>query len=76
MKALVLNEHGDLLYWVEAPEGVSRIEVAGAVAADGAPVNVRRFRVSQSKKNLARAARVELSPLRKMEYRGSVVFIE
>lgn len=76
MNALILNAQGDILFVADVPEGVTRIEVAGAVTTDGAPVNVRSFRVSRSKANWKRAERMDIERLRKIEHRGTPFYIE
>lgn len=76
MNALILNAQGDILYTADVPEGVTRIEVAGAVTIDGAPVNVRTYRVSRSKANWKRAGRMDIERLRKSEHRGIPFYIE
>lgn len=52
---VVLNSYGDLL-WLAVTDQRS-IEVAGAMTIDRDPVNVRTYKTSISKRNLASARR-------------------
>ncbi|WP_133178995.1 hypothetical protein [Shewanella decolorationis] len=56
MKAALLNRNGAVIGEVfEAPEKGNTIEIAGAFTIDGSPVNVKKFKISRSKANLAKA---------------------
>ncbi len=70
MKALVINSQNDILFSVDVAEDVREIEVAGALTIDGAPVNRRTYRVTRSKANFARAARMEVDTLIRHSYNG------
>ena len=76
MNALILNTQGDILFTADVAEGINRIDVAGAVTIEGAPVNVRTFRVSRSKANWKRAERMDIDRLTKREHRGEKFYIE
>lgn len=54
MNAVIINNKNDIIATVSGFEG-REIEVAGAITIDGAPVNVRTYRVSRSKANIERA---------------------
>ena len=45
-----------MIFSAVVPEGIGEVSVAGAVTTEGAPVNVRAYRVSRSKRNLGAAA--------------------
>ena len=55
-RAAIINDQGQVLFSAAVPEGIGEVSVAGAVTTGGAPVNVRVYRVSRSKRNLGAAA--------------------
>lgn len=50
------------------------IELAGAVALDGSPVNVKQVRLSASKANLSKAAKLDIASAVRREKGGRVFF--
>lgn len=55
-RAAIINDQGQVLFSAVVPEGIGEVSVAGAVTTEGAPVNVRVYQVSRSKRNLGAAA--------------------
>ena len=56
MKAAMLDKSGNVIGEVfDAPEKGYYIELAGNFTINGDPVNVRTYKISRSKKNLAAA---------------------
>jgi len=73
MNAVVINRQNDIIGTVSTE--AREVEVAGAVTIDGTPVNVRTYRVSRSKANIARAARMwDCSSLISNEHNGRVFY--
>lgn len=60
MNAAIINNRNEVIFSADIAEGVREIEVAGAMTAEGYPVNRKTYRVSRSQRNLAKAAREEL----------------
>jgi len=58
--AALLNQFDEVVFTADVPEGVREVEVAGTTDANGYPVNVKTFKVSRSKKNMAKTAEAEL----------------
>jgi len=55
-RAAIINDRGQVIFSAVVPEGIGKVSVAGAVTIEGAPVNVRVYRVSRIKRNLGAAA--------------------
>ncbi|MFT0139006.1 hypothetical protein ACEK07_22955 [Alcanivoracaceae bacterium MT1] len=60
MNAAILNDRNEVVFSADVAEGVREIEVAGAIDINGYPVNRKTYRVSRSRRNLAKAAREDL----------------
>lgn len=74
MNAVVIsNQNAEVIYTVSTD--AKEIEFAGAVAADGSPVNVSTHRVSRSKVNLAEADKRGVGGLVQRAYNGSVFYV-
>lgn len=71
MIAAILNERNEVVFSAIVEQGVRSIQVAGAVTDEGQPVNSKEYRVSRSKRNLAKAQKEELLGERK---HGDIVF--
>lgn len=74
MKALIINSQNDILFTADLDEGVREIEIAGAIAHDGAPVNRHIYKVTRSQANLKRAERMDLDHLKRHTYRDLVFY--
>ena len=73
MNAVVINCQNQIIATVDTE--AREVEVAGGVTHDGHPVNVRTYRVSRGKANIASAARMWDCPiLLKDEYNGRVFY--
>ena len=70
MQVAVINTQNEIIYLADLADDIKAIEVAGAITIDGAPVNRHTYKVSRSKANLARAARMDLDLLTKHTYNG------
>jgi len=56
MKAALLDRDSKVIGEVyDAPEKGNTIEIAGCFTADGDPVNVRKYKISRSKRNMHKA---------------------
>jgi hypothetical protein len=73
MNAVVINSSNDIIF-TTVDTDAREIEVAGAITIDGAPVNVRTHRVSRSKANLAKAARMDYRGLTRHSHNGRVFY--
>jgi len=58
--AAILDQFNEVVFTADVPKGIREVEVAGTTDANGYPINVKTFKVSRSKKNLAKAAEAEL----------------
>ncbi|RFA24372.1 hypothetical protein CAI21_21940 [Alkalilimnicola ehrlichii] len=77
MNAAIINERNQVVFSAEVAEGVREIEVAGAVDINGYPINRKTFRVSRSKRNLAKAADAfEVPMLSERQYRDLTFYVE
>lgn len=75
--AAIVNEQGQVVFPAVVPEGIGEVSVAGAVTTEGAPVNVRSYRVSRSKRNLGAAADGWNVPqLTARSYQGEAFYLE
>ena len=54
IQAVIINRENDIIGFLDADIG-KEVEVAGAIALDGGPVNRKTYRVSSSKANLEKA---------------------
>ena len=63
MNAVVINKRNEIIGAIAADASVKEVEFAGAIALGGDPVNVKTFRVSRSKANMARAAKMDFDAL-------------
>ena len=71
----VLNEEGRVIYSARVPPKTREIEVAGDVARDGAPVNVKICKVSRDVRNLSIAAdSFACDELKQNEHAGRVFY--
>lgn len=73
MKAVVLNKQNEIIALLKEFDG-NTAEIAGAVAADGSPVNVLEYKVSRSKANLAIGAKSDAQYATKREFRGRTFY--
>ncbi len=71
--SVVMSRDGKVLFTVETEE--SSIDVAGAISADGAPVNIKSYKISRSKKNLSMAEKVDYCGLVRREHNGHVFYV-
>lgn len=71
--AVMSNQNNEVIYTVATD--AKEIEFAGAVTADGAPVNVSTHRVSHSKANMAAADKTGVNSLVRREHNGRVFFV-
>lgn len=77
MKAAILDNQNRVIFAADVTPGTRKIVVAGAVTADGEPVNQREYRVSYSKANLAKTADSFAVPeLVQREHNGALFFVE
>jgi hypothetical protein len=75
--AAIVNDHGQVVFSAVVPEGIGEVSVAGAVTTEGAPVNVRSYWVSRSKRNLGTAADGWNVPqLTARSYQGEAFYLE
>jgi hypothetical protein len=75
--AAIVNDHGQVVFSAVVPAGIGEVSVAGAVTTGGAPVNVRYYRVSRSKRNLGAAADGwEVPQLTARSHQGEVFYQE
>lgn len=74
MNAVVINSRNEIIGTIAADSAVKEIEFAGAIALGGDPVNVKKHRVSRSKANMARAARMDFCALSRHEKNGRVFY--
>ncbi len=74
MKALILNSRNEIIFTADLDEKVREIEVAGAIAINGEPVNRRTYKVSRSKANYKRAERMDLDALTLHTFNGFVFY--
>ena len=72
--AAITDDSGKVHFNASVPLGITRIEVAGAVAAGGAPVNRRNYKVSRSKRSLASANHAPM--LVERTYSGLTFYVE
>lgn len=72
-QAVILTSDNDILALLDTDPG-KEIEVAGAIAIDGSPVNRKTYRVSNSKANLKKARRCDAQFAARHEHRGFVFF--
>ena len=70
INAVIINNQNDIIGLLDETTTSKEIRVAGAIAIDGAPVNVNVYRVSTSKKNLARSLRTAAEFVSRHQYRG------
>jgi|GEM_PF-3914276 len=73
MKSVILGRNDEIIGLLHSA-GLREVEVAGAVAADGSPVNRKTYRVSASKRNLERARRSDAGYATRHEHRGLVFY--
>lgn len=76
MNAVVINNRNEIIGTIEADAGIKEIEFAGAIALGGDPVNVKTHRISHSKANLERVAKMEFCGLSRHEKNGRVFYTE
>lgn len=74
MNAVVINSRNEIIGTINADVAVSEVEFAGGIALSGDPVNVKTHRVSRSKANLGRAARMDFCGLSRHEKHGRVFY--
>ncbi len=78
--AAITDNLGKVRYEAHVPIDATSIEVAGAVDKNGYPVNRRPYKVSRSKRNLARAnggpLRESAPGLVERKYAGVVFYVE
>lgn len=75
--AAIINDQGQVVFSAVVPAGISEVSIAGAVTTEGAPVNVRYYRVSRSKRNLGAAADGwEVPQLTARSHQGEVFYQE
>ena len=72
MKSVVINSRNQVIHTVDTD--AREVVIAGAVARDGAPVNTHTHRVSRSKVNLAKAARMDYCGLVRREHNDQVFY--
>ncbi len=68
----IVNSHNEVIGAARFASG-RHISIAGAVAHDGAPVNVKEYRVSTAKARLAEVS-VETPVAVRHEFRGNVFY--
>ena len=73
MKAVILSNSGKILGLLKDEEK-GQVEVAGAIAIDGAPVNRKSYRVSSSKVNLAKGSNSDAGYASRHEHNGLVFY--
>lgn len=73
MKAVIINSQNEIIGLLNEETG-REIEVAGAIAHDGSPVNRTSYKVSRSAANLARATRSDAQFANRHEHNGLVFF--
>lgn len=73
MKAVIINGKNEIIGLLNEETG-NEIEVAGAIALDGSPVNRKTYKVSRSVKNLTRAARSDAQFASRHEHNGFIFF--
>lgn len=74
MNAVVINSRNEIIGTIAADTGIKEVEFAGAIALGGDPVNVKTCRVSRSKANLARAAKMDFCGMTRHEKNGRVFY--
>lgn len=72
-KAVIINRCNDIVGTLSEDVSGNEIEVAGALTREGDPVNVRTYRISRSKRNLARPT--EWLPATRYERHGRVFYM-
>ena len=76
IKAVVLNRENDIIALLDCDPGKEKeIEVAGAIAIDGSPVNRKTYRISTSKASLARATRSDAQFATRHEHKSMIFYM-
>jgi hypothetical protein len=74
--AAVLDRAGKVIYAITMTTNERTISVAGATTTQGEPVNVRTYRISRSRRNLAAASdQFEIPHLSLREHAGAVFYV-
>ena len=73
IQAVIINRENDIIGFLDADIG-KEVEVAGAIALDGCPVNRKTYRVSSSKANLEKALRTDAEFATRHEHSGFVFY--